>query len=61
MQPMINTMCGQGMQTLDYLEAGEFIYTKGCIDELVNWIHGHLFLLSSMVLGLAIPQVFFLH
>lgn len=52
-------MCGQGMQALDYLEASEFIYTNGCIDKLVNWIHGNLFLLGGLALGLAIPQVFF--
>ncbi|KAJ6651536.1 hypothetical protein lerEdw1_020871 [Lerista edwardsae] len=57
MQPVINTMCGQGMQALDYLEASEFIYTNGCIDKLVNWIHGNLFLLGGLALGLAIPQL----
>ncbi|KAJ0057365.1 hypothetical protein NL108_005285, partial [Boleophthalmus pectinirostris] len=53
---VINTMCGQGMQDLDYVEAGEFIYTNGCIDKLVNWIHSNLFILGGIALGLAIPQ-----
>ncbi|XP_062839447.1 tetraspanin-33 isoform X2 [Anolis carolinensis] len=56
-QSVINTMCGQGMQALNYLEAGEFIYTNGCIDKLVNWIHSNLFLLGGVALGLAIPQL----
>ena len=50
-------MCGQGMQAVDYLEASKVIYTNGCIDKLVNWIHSNLFLLGGVALGLAIPQV----
>ncbi|MGH0149430.1 UNVERIFIED_CONTAM: hypothetical protein FKN15_033418 [Acipenser sinensis] len=56
-EAVINTMCGQGMQDLDYLKAGVFINTNGCIDKLVNWIHGNLFLLGGIALGLAIPQI----
>ncbi|XP_034375515.1 tetraspanin-33 isoform X1 [Arvicanthis niloticus] len=56
-QAVINTMCGQGMQDLDYLEASKVIYTNGCIDKLVNWIHSNLFLLGGVALGLAIPQL----
>lgn len=50
-------MCGQGMQALEYLEASKVIYTNGCIDKLVNWIHSNLFLVGGVALGLAIPQV----
>lgn len=56
-QTVINTMCGHGMQKLEYTEAGKFVYTNGCIDTLVNWIHSNLFLLGGIALGLAIPQV----
>ncbi|XP_072508886.1 tetraspanin-33 isoform X2 [Notamacropus eugenii] len=56
-QTVINTMCGRGMQALDYLEAGKVIYTNGCIDKLVNWIHSNLFLIGGVALGLAIPQL----
>lgn len=54
---VINTMCGQGMQELEYVEAGDHIHTNGCIDKLVNWIHSNLFLLGGIALGLAIPQL----
>nr|XP_046235106.1 tetraspanin-33 isoform X2 [Scatophagus argus] len=54
---VINTMCGQGMQELEYIEAGNHIHTNGCIDKLVNWIHSNLFLLGGIALGLAIPQL----
>ena len=50
-------MCGHGMQDLEYVEAGDHIYTNGCIDKLVNWIHSNMFLLGGVALGLAIPQV----
>lgn len=50
-------MCGAGMQHLEYIEAGDHIYTNGCIDKLVNWIHSNMFLLGGVALGLAIPQV----
>ncbi|XP_027562500.1 tetraspanin-33-like, partial [Neopelma chrysocephalum] len=56
-QTVINTMCGHGMQDKGYLEASAFIYTNGCIDKLVNWIHSNLFLLGGITLGLALPQV----
>ncbi|XP_074171714.1 tetraspanin-33 isoform X3 [Rhinolophus sinicus] len=56
-EAVINTMCGQGMQALSYLEAGKVIYTNGCIDKLVNWLHSNLFLLGGVALGLAIPQL----
>ncbi|XP_032360714.1 tetraspanin-33 [Etheostoma spectabile] len=54
---VINTMCGQGMQELEYIEAGDHIHTNGCIDKMVNWIHSNLFLLGGIALGLAIPQL----
>ncbi|XP_053572333.1 tetraspanin-33 isoform X2 [Bombina bombina] len=54
---VINTMCGRGMQVLNYVEAREFIYTNGCNDKLVNWLHSTLFLLGGVTLGLAIPQL----
>lgn len=56
-QRIINTMCGRGMQELEYAEAGKHIHANGCIDKLVNWIHSNLFLLGGVALGLAIPQV----
>ncbi|XP_018421425.1 PREDICTED: tetraspanin-33 [Nanorana parkeri] len=56
-ETVINTMCGYGMQELDYLEAGQYIHTNGCIDKLVNWLHTNLFLLGGVALGLAIPQL----
>ncbi|XP_075455426.1 tetraspanin-33 isoform X2 [Ascaphus truei] len=56
-QAVVNTKCGQGMQALDYLQAGEFIHINGCIDRLVNWLHSNLFLLGGVALGLAIPQL----
>ncbi|XP_035110669.1 tetraspanin-33 isoform X4 [Callithrix jacchus] len=56
-QAVINTMCGQGMQAFNYVEASKVIYTNGCIDKLVNWIHSNLFLLGGVALGLAIPQL----
>ncbi|XP_043944763.1 tetraspanin-33 [Protopterus annectens] len=54
---VINTMCGRGMQNLNYLDASTFIHTNGCIDKLVNWLHSNLFLLGGIALGLAIPQL----
>lgn len=54
---VINTMCGQGMQELEFLEAGNHIHTNGCIDKLVNLIHSNLFILGGIALGLAIPQL----
>ncbi|NXR01963.1 TSN33 protein, partial [Sagittarius serpentarius] len=54
---VINTMCGQGVQAMSCLEASAFIYTNGCIDKLVNWIHSNLFLLGGIAVGLAIPQL----
>lgn len=61
LQAVINTMCGQGMQELPFLQAGAFIHTNGCIDKLVNWIHSNLFMLGGIALGLAIPQVDITH
>ncbi|TKS90854.1 Tetraspanin-33 [Collichthys lucidus] len=56
-QMVINTMCGQGKQELEYIEAGKYIHANGCIDKLVNWIHSNLFLLGGIAMGLAIPQL----
>ncbi|XP_056281014.1 tetraspanin-33 isoform X1 [Pseudoliparis swirei] len=56
-EQVINTMCGHGMQLLQYVEAGSHIHTNGCIDALVNWIHSNMFLLGGIALGLAIPQL----
>ncbi|KAK7129999.1 hypothetical protein R3I93_019594 [Phoxinus phoxinus] len=56
-ESVINTMCGHGMQDPKYVDAGAFINTNGCIDNVVNWIHSNLFLLGGMALGLAIPQL----
>lgn len=54
---VINTMCGYGMQEVEYSQAGNYIHANGCIDILVNWIHSNLFLLGGIALGLAIPQL----
>ncbi|XP_037315723.1 tetraspanin-33 isoform X2 [Pungitius pungitius] len=54
---VINTMCGTGVQLLEYVEAGDHIHTNGCIDTLVNWIHSNMFLLGGVALGLAIPEL----
>ncbi|XP_061662787.1 tetraspanin-33 [Syngnathoides biaculeatus] len=54
---VINTMCGQGVQLLEYIEASNVIHTNGCIDKVVDWIHSNLFLLGGIALGLAIPQL----
>lgn len=56
-QMVINTMCGHGMQTMEYTNATTYIHTNGCIDKLVNWIHSNMFLLGGIAMGLAIPQV----
>ncbi|XP_030576189.1 tetraspanin-33 isoform X2 [Archocentrus centrarchus] len=56
-ETVINTMCGQGMQKLEYTDAGIHIHTNGCIDKIVDWIHSNLFLLGGIALGLAIPQL----
>ncbi|XP_037315721.1 tetraspanin-33 isoform X1 [Pungitius pungitius] len=56
-QVVINTMCGTGVQLLEYVEAGDHIHTNGCIDTLVNWIHSNMFLLGGVALGLAIPEL----
>ncbi|XP_077090584.1 tetraspanin-33 isoform X3 [Siphateles boraxobius] len=56
-ETVINTMCGHRMQELEYVSAGAFINTNGCIDNVVNWIHSNLFLLGGIALGLAIPQL----
>ncbi|XP_063073395.1 tetraspanin-33-like [Engraulis encrasicolus] len=56
-ETVINTMCGYGMQNHDHEEAGLYIYTSGCLDKLVNWIHSNLFILGAVALGLAIPQL----
>ncbi|KAJ8262246.1 hypothetical protein GJAV_G00164250 [Gymnothorax javanicus] len=56
-EPVINTMCGQAAQELDFSQASAFIHTSGCIDTLVNWIHSNLFLLGGIALGLAIPEL----
>lgn len=54
---VINTMCGQDKQKLEFNDAKEHIHTDGCIDKLVDWIHSNLFILGGVALGLAIPQV----
>lgn len=56
-ETVINTMCGHGVQQLEYLAASAFINTNGCIDKVVNWVHSNLFLLGGIALGLAIPQL----
>uniref|UniRef100_A0A3Q3X3B5 Uncharacterized protein n=1 Tax=Mola mola TaxID=94237 RepID=A0A3Q3X3B5_MOLML len=54
---LINTMCGFGVQTQNYLEAVKSIYPVGCADKAVMWIESHLLLVGALTLGLALPQV----
>lgn len=56
-QAVINTMCGFGVQTQNYLEANKVIYPVGCADRAVMWIESHLLLVGALALGLALPQV----
>ncbi|KAI3371574.1 hypothetical protein L3Q82_024138, partial [Scortum barcoo] len=56
-EAVINTMCGFGVQTQNYLEANKSIYPVGCADRAVMWIESHLLLVGALALGLALPQV----
>ncbi|MGH0149183.1 UNVERIFIED_CONTAM: hypothetical protein FKN15_032703 [Acipenser sinensis] len=54
---VINTMCGFGVQNLNYLEATKSIYPLGCADKTASWIESHLLLVGALALGLVLPQV----
>ncbi|KAJ8249870.1 hypothetical protein COCON_G00230860 [Conger conger] len=54
---VINTMCGFGVQTQNYLDATKSIYPVGCADKAVTWIESHLLLVGALALGLALPQI----
>ncbi|KAK2841985.1 hypothetical protein Q5P01_012185 [Channa striata] len=54
---VINTMCGFGVQTQNYLEADKSIYPVGCAVRAVMWIESHLLLVGALALGLALPQI----
>ncbi|XP_035499087.2 tetraspanin-33b isoform X4 [Scophthalmus maximus] len=56
-EAVINTMCGFGAQTQNYLEANKSIYPVGCADRAVMWIESHLLLVGALALGLALPQI----
>uniref|UniRef100_A0A4W6E337 Tetraspanin n=1 Tax=Lates calcarifer TaxID=8187 RepID=A0A4W6E337_LATCA len=56
-EAVINTMCGFGVQTQNFLEANKSIYPVGCADRAVRWIESHLLLVGALALGLALPQV----
>ncbi|XP_036963829.1 tetraspanin-33b isoform X2 [Acanthopagrus latus] len=56
-EAVINTMCGFGVQTQNYLEANKSIYPVGCADKAVMWIESHLLLVGALALGLALPQI----
>uniref|UniRef100_A0A3Q4BUJ6 Uncharacterized protein n=1 Tax=Mola mola TaxID=94237 RepID=A0A3Q4BUJ6_MOLML len=56
-EAVINTMCGFGVQTQNYLEAVKSIYPVGCADKAVMWIESHLLLVGALTLGLALPQI----
>ncbi|XP_021457435.1 tetraspanin-33b isoform X4 [Oncorhynchus mykiss] len=54
---VINTKCGFGVQTQNYLEATKSIYPVGCADRAVRWIESHLLLVGALALGLSLPQI----
>ncbi|XP_039664598.1 tetraspanin-33b isoform X2 [Perca fluviatilis] len=56
-ETVINTMCGFGIQTQNFLEANKSIYPVGCADKAVIWIESHLLLVGALALGLALPQI----
>ncbi|XP_035859678.1 tetraspanin-33b isoform X2 [Sander lucioperca] len=56
-ETVINTMCGFGIQTQNFLEANKSIYPVGCADKAVMWIESHLLLVGALALGLALPQI----
>uniref|UniRef100_A0A3Q3XME3 Uncharacterized protein n=1 Tax=Mola mola TaxID=94237 RepID=A0A3Q3XME3_MOLML len=56
-EAVINTMCGFGVQTQNYLEAVKSIYPVGCADKAVMWIESHLLLVGALTLGLAFCEI----
>ncbi|XP_034032970.1 tetraspanin-33b [Thalassophryne amazonica] len=56
-EAVINTMCGYGVQTHNFLEANRSIYPVGCADKVALWIESHLVLVGALALGLALPQI----
>lgn len=53
---VVNTLCGIDMQKA--LNSSKIIYTEGCLDAFLLWVHDHLFWISFLlVLFGCIPQI----
>jgi len=53
----INTMCGYGTIGMEIVEAVELIYTKGCIDGVLDYLWTNLDIFGAILIGVLLPQV----
>ncbi|XP_076363937.1 tetraspanin 86D isoform X1 [Tachypleus tridentatus] len=56
---LVNLMCGYGAQDIkSQTVLNEKIYTRGCIEGLMEFVKGNLYLVAGICLGVALVQLF---
>lgn len=56
-ETFINTMCGYKMQELTVPNAESFIYTSGCLPEVLSIAQQNLYVVGGVALGVALLQI----
>uniref|UniRef100_A0A3Q3G7W7 Tetraspanin n=1 Tax=Labrus bergylta TaxID=56723 RepID=A0A3Q3G7W7_9LABR len=56
-QTVLNTMCGYGVQQLDWSSAAEEVFTVGCLEKIASWTKNNLLLVAALTGGLLLLEV----
>lgn len=53
----VNSQCGFGVLSLSESEAGDIVYTQGCLKGVEDWFRGNLILMASIAACLPVLQL----
>uniref|UniRef100_A0A3Q3G7V7 Tetraspanin n=1 Tax=Labrus bergylta TaxID=56723 RepID=A0A3Q3G7V7_9LABR len=54
---VLNTMCGYGVQQLDWSSAAEEVFTVGCLEKIASWTKNNLLLVAALTGGLLLLEL----
>lgn len=58
---LVNTMCGNDVQTDPVSEASKKVWTSGCIEIIRSWAERNLYTIAGIALSIALSQLFVIY
>jgi len=56
-----NTMCGYSVQNMKESEAGDIIYTRGCVSAIIQILESNLYVAAGVIFAITLFQMYVTH